>query len=146
MSGVSTKVFRVLLILLGIVNVFVGINLAFGGILTLGWQGEKNFLEITNEHAFLVQDSNTRFFGGVYIGVGLYVLLAVNNLRKHQTGLKLVFFLIFMGGLARLTMMRPDILFGRELLSPLVAELLVMPVLYLWLSKIVKSSESSVSL
>lgn len=143
MSNISSKVFRTLLIVLGALNIFIGINIGFGGILTLGWQGQTKFLEVTNDYIYLMQDSHIRYFGGLYIGVGLFLLLAVTDLRKYQPALNLIFFLIFMGGLARFTMLRPDIIFGRDIIGSLLAELILMPILYGWLSKIVKSSTPS---
>jgi hypothetical protein len=140
MSNISSKVFRTLLIMLGALNIFIGINIGFGGILTLGWQGQTKFLEVTNEYGYLMQDSHIRYFGGLYIGVGLFLLLAVTDLRKYQPALNLVFFLIFMGGLARFTMLRPDIIFGQDIIGSLLAELVLMPIFYIWLSKIVKSA------
>lgn len=139
MSGISSKVFRALLVVLGALNIFIGANIGFGGILTLGWQGQIKFFEVTNEYAYLVQDSHIRYFGGLYIGVGLFLLLAATDLRKYQPALNLVFALIFMGGLARFSMLRPDIIFGGDIVGSLLAELVLMPVLYVWLSKLVKS-------
>lgn len=143
MSTLSTKAFRAILVILGAINIFLGINVGFGGILTLGWQGQTKFFEITNEYAYLMQDSHIRFFGGLYLGIGLFLLLAATNLRKYQTALQLVFALIFMGGLARFTMLRPEIIFGRDILGSLLAELLLMPVLYAWLAKLVKAPVAS---
>jgi hypothetical protein len=143
MSSISSKAFRTLLIVLGALNIFIGINIGFGGILTLGWQGQTKFFEVTNEYAYLMQDSHIRYFGGLYVGIGLFLLLASTDLRKYQPSLNLVFALIFMGGLARFTMMRPDIIFGRDIIGSLLAELVLMPILYVWLSKIVKSATSS---
>jgi hypothetical protein len=96
----------------------------------LGWQEQTKFLEVTNEYGYLMQDSHIRYFGGLYIGVGLFLLLASTNLRKYHAALNLVFALIFMGGLARFMMMRPDIIFGRDIIGSLLAELLLMPILY----------------
>jgi hypothetical protein len=140
MSDISSKAFRAILIVLGILNIFIGINVGFGGISTLGWQGQTEFFEITNEATYLIRDSHIRYFGGLYFGIGLFLLLAATNLRKYQTTLKLVFALIFLGGLARFTMLRPDIIFGPDIIGSFLTELVLMPILYVWLSKIVKSS------
>lgn len=48
-----------------------------------------------------------RFYGGLYIAVGLFLILATTDLRRYHTALNLVFAMIFTGGLARLTMLRP---------------------------------------
>lgn len=138
MSKVSAIALCTILVVLGLFNVFLGINVGFGGIETLGWQVQAKFFEVTNETVFLVRDSHIRFYGGLYVGIGLFLLLAVTDLHKHQSALNLVFALIFIGGLARFSMLRPDVLFGPDILTSLVAELVLMPVLYVWLSNVVK--------
>jgi len=140
MSTMTSIAFRAILILLGLVNIFLGLNVGFGGILTLGWQGQTKFFEIIDEYSYLIQDSHIRFFGGLYVGIGLFLILASTNLRKYHTALNLVLALIFIGGLTRFTMMRFDIIFGRDIIGSLLTELVLMPILFLWLSKIVKSS------
>lgn len=142
MKNVSTKILIALLILLGLANILIGINVGFGGMQTLGLQGQTKFFEITNEYQFLVQDSHIRLFGGLYAGIGIFLLIAVTNLRKYQIALNLIFFLIFIGGLTRLTMLRTDIVFGRDIIGSLFAELIIMPALYLWLAKNLKLSDS----
>ncbi|MCB0172218.1 MAG: DUF4345 family protein [Anaerolineae bacterium] len=142
MSGISSIAFRLVLIVLGLLNIFIGINVGFGGISTLGLQGQTEFFEVTNEAVYLVRDSHIRYFGGLYLGLGLFLILASTNLYKYQTALKLVFVLVFIGGLARFTMMRPDVIFGQDIIGSLLTELLLMPILFIWLSKIVKSSAS----
>ena len=136
MKNLSGGALRCVLVLLGIVNILIGINVGFGGIQTLGMQGATRFLEITDQHVFLVQDSHIRYFGGLYIGIGLFLVFAVMKLHKFRTALNLIFFITFIGGLARLTMNRPDILFGPELIVSFLAEILLMPLLYFWLRSV----------
>lgn len=143
MSNINSFALRAILVVLGLFNVFLGINVGFGGIETLGWQVQAKFFEVTNEAVFLVRDSHIRFYGGLYVGIGLFLLLSVTDLRKYQSALNLVFVLIFIGGLARFSMLRPDVLFGPDILTSLVAELVLMPVLYVWLANVVKSSTNS---
>lgn len=122
--------------------VLIGINVGFGGISTLGMQGQVKFFDITNEAAFLVQDSHIRFFGGAYLALGIFVVYAVTNLHKFETALKLIFAAIFIGGLARFSAMRLDVVFGKEIIGSLIAELVLMPILFIWLTRIVnKHSE-----
>jgi len=90
MSDISSKAFRIILIVLGALNVFIGINVGFGGISTLGWQGQKEFFEVTNEYVYLMRDSHIRYFGGLYFGIGLFLLMASANLRKYQIALETV--------------------------------------------------------
>jgi hypothetical protein len=135
--------FRAILLLLGAINVFLGLNLGLGGILTMGWQGQTQFFEVLNEHAYLVQDSHIRFFGGLYVALGAFLLVASTNVVKYAGALNLALLLMFAGGVARFSMMRTDILFGPEIVGSLAAELLLMPALFLWLRRIVRSASPS---
>jgi Domain of unknown function (DUF4345) len=132
---------KVVLALSGAFTLFTGLNRAFGGIRTLGWQGTTDFLQVVSEHAYLIQDNHTRFLGGVWSGVGLLLLLSPLNLRAFRPTLNLVFAIIFLGGLARFTAMRPDVVFGPDIVGSLSAELVGMPLLWLWVSKAVQASE-----
>jgi hypothetical protein len=117
---------------------FTGLNRALGGMRTLGWQGSTDFLQVVAEHEFLVQDSHTRFLGGVWTGVGLLMLIAAVRLNTMRPVLNFVFAIIFLGGLARFSAMRPDIVFGSDIIGSLAAELILMPLLFLWVSQAVK--------
>ncbi|MBL0060235.1 MAG: DUF4345 domain-containing protein [bacterium] len=139
MTRLSSLIFRAVLVLLGFVNVLLGINLAFGGIQTLGWQGTTDFLTITKEYEFLIHDSHTRFFGGLYIGIGLYLIAATSNLEKYRMALALIFGITFLGGMARLTIQRSDVVLGPDIIGSLAAELVLMPLLYFWMLRILKA-------
>ena len=118
----ATTSLKVVLGLSGAFTVFTGLNRAFGGIRTLGWQGTTDFLQVVSEHAYLIQDNHTRFLGGVWTGVGLLLMLSPLNLKAFRPALNLVFAIIFLGGLARFTAMRPDIVFGPDIVGSLIAE------------------------
>jgi hypothetical protein len=137
MTNASLTGLRIVLVLAGAIIIFTGINVAFGGMRTLGWQGDISFFEVTNEHAFLVHDSHIRFLGGLWLGVGTLFIIASTNLRKYRSALIFAFALIFLGGIARFSQMHFEITFGPEILGSLLAELVGMPLLYLWLSKAV---------
>jgi hypothetical protein len=74
----------------------------------------------------------TRFLGGVRTGVGMLLLISAISPKKFHPILNSVFAIIFLGGLARLTAMRPEIVFGPDIIGSLVAELILMPVLFVW--------------
>ena len=131
---------RVVLILAGLVIIFTGVNTAFGGMLTLGWQGQTTFFEVTDQHSYLVQDSHIRFLGGLWMGIGLLFIFAARNVERQQNVLKFALVLIFLGGLARFSQMQLDITFGKEIVGSLVAELVGMPLLYFWLSRTLKKA------
>lgn len=134
---------RIVLLLAGAFTAYAGFNKAFGGIHTLGWQGESRFVEVTNEHAFLVQDSHLRFLAGVYSALGLLFLAAAVDPRRFRGALRVACVLIFLGGLARLTQMRADVTFGPDLMGSMIAELVGMALLYVWVSKAVPSAENA---
>ncbi|MEP7274639.1 MAG: DUF4345 domain-containing protein [Acidobacteriota bacterium] len=129
---------RAVLVLAGAFIVFTGINVGFGGMTSLGWQGERAFLKVTNEHPFLAQDSHIRFLGGLWLGIGIIFIVAASNLRKYRLVLTAAFGLIFIGGLTRLTQLHPEIVFGPDILGSFVAEIIGMPILYVWLSKVTR--------
>ena len=143
MTSISAIALRVVLVLAGAFIVFTGVNVGFGGMLTLGLQGANDFFQITSEPAYLTQDSHVRFLGGLWLGVGLLFLVSVFDLPRFRPLLNLAFALIFIGGLTRFSMMRPDVLFGPDIAGSLAAELIGMPVLYLWLTRVVDRSRSN---
>jgi len=137
MANASRTALRIVLFLAGASIVVTGINVAFGGIRTLGWQGERMFFDVTNPAAFQAQDSHVRFLGGLWLGVGLFFVVASTNVAKHRDALLAVLALIFLGRLARLTQMHPATTLGPSIVGSFVAEIVGMPLLYVWLSKAV---------
>jgi len=133
MSNNSLNWLRAVLFLAGAFTVFTGLNIALGGIATLGWQGPSEYFRITDARGFLAHDSHTRFLGGVWLGVGALLLAAPINPRRFRHQLEFAFALIFLGGLARLGQMSPETTFGPDVVSSLIAELIGMPVLFAWL-------------
>jgi hypothetical protein len=142
-AAVSAIGLRLVLAIVGILTLFVAVNTAFGGIATLGWQSSTSFFQVTDERAFLVRDSHIRYYGGVYVGIGALFLLGITNLRKYRGMLHVLFALIFVGGLARLTQMRLDITFGADILVSILVELVGMPILYFWLASVVASQDAT---
>jgi hypothetical protein len=124
------------LLVLGIISSFVALNVALGGLDTLGWQGASNYYEVTDDDVFSVRDSHPRFYGGVYLGIGIFFILAATNVQKYRQGLSLVFVLVFLGGLARLTQQDLDTVLGTDLVASTLVELLGMPLLFVWLHRL----------
>jgi hypothetical protein len=94
-------------------------------------------VKVTLEGRYLVQDSHVRFLGGLFGAIGLFFLLAATNLQKHQSALKIVFVLIFIGGLARFS--SPGVVFSPDVVGSLAIEILLMPILYMWASRVIKT-------
>jgi len=139
-NSASTWGLRIVLILAGIYIIFTGINIAFGGIRTLGWRFSNDFVNVTNDESFLTQDSHVRFLGGVWVFIGIIFFIAATDLLKFKFVLKFALIATFLGGLARFTQMNLSVTFGPNILAPLMAELIGMPLLYFWLSKVTKQS------
>lgn len=128
---------RIILGLAGIYIVLSGINIAVGGMPTLGLGGQKDFFEVTNMQPYLIQDSHIRFVGGVWMGIGLFFLLTVFDISKYKKQLLLACVLIFIGGLSRLFQNHPEITFGKFIIGSILAEVVGMPILYTWIYKTV---------
>lgn len=136
MQTVSFWGLRAVLAAAGLFIVFTGINIAFGGMATLGLQGSADFFAVTDEAAYLNQDSHVRFLGGLWLGMGALFVAGAVRPAPLRPALNMAFALIFVGGLARFTMMRPDIVFGPDIVGSLAAELILMPVLYFWTARV----------
>ena len=139
MSTISSKAFRVVLVALGLISAFVAANVAFGGLDTLGWQGPTDYFRVTDQDGFLIRDSHARFYGGVYLGIAGFLILAASNVSRYRTALALTFTLIFFGGLARLTQLEPSVVFGPALIVSTIVELVGMPALAVWLRNVTKT-------
>jgi hypothetical protein len=126
---------RAVLLLAGVFIAFTGVNIAFGGIATLGLQGSRDFVAITDEAAFLAQDSHVRFLGGLWLAVGGVFLAAAVRPQALKPAVLTCCVLIFAGGLARFSDLRFDLVFGPQIAGSLVAELVGMPLLFAWLRR-----------
>jgi hypothetical protein len=130
---------KIVLALTATFIVLSGLNIGLGGIPTLGWGGQKDFLTVTNETDYRIQDSHVRYVGGLWLGIGLFFFLSLTNLARFKTILLFCFVLIFFGGILRLFQGQPDTTFRLPVLPSLLAELLGMPFLFFWLQKVVGS-------
>lgn len=134
----SETAFRAVLFAVGLVIVWTGINVGLGGIATLGLQGPTDFMAITDPQAFAAQDSHVRFLGGLWLGVGLLLAVAAWRLRALKPAVQVVLALIVVGGLARFSALRPDVLFGPQIVGSFLAEVALMPLLLLWSTKVAR--------
>lgn len=127
-------VLRVVLVLGGAFVVATGVDFAVGGIASLGIEGSRDFFTVTNQHAFDVRDNHVRFIGGVWLGVGLVFIAAAVWLQALKPALLACIVLIFIGGLARFSAQQFDLVLGPEIVGSLAAELVGMPLLFLWVA------------
>ena len=129
---------RIILGLTGLYIIASGLNIAVGGMPTLGWGGQTNFFTITDMQPYLIQDSHVRFVAGVWLGLGLFFVLTTTNVYKYRPQLLFACILIFIGGLSRLFQMHPEITFGKYIIGSFLAEVVGMPILFTWIYKSTK--------
>lgn len=129
---------RVGLGIIGLVIIFLGFDVAFGGIRTLGWMGTPDYLEIVDSTAFRIQDSHFRFLGGVWLGIGIVFCAGAFRLRRLRTVLIVLCGVIFIGGIARFSAFDIGVLLRLSVLPSLLAELILFPVLGYWIYKYVE--------
>ena len=130
-----TLLLRGLLAVIGFAVIWLGLNVSLGGIETLGWQGAANFFTVTEATTFAVQDNHVRFIAGVWTGVGVFLLAGAAIPHRLSPVLKAMMVLVFIGGLARLTVLDSAVLTSAEVAPSLVAELLLFPLLGWWIHK-----------
>lgn len=124
---------RSVLALAGLIVILIGLNVAMGGIQTLGWQVEPGFVSVADAYAFGVQDNHVRFLGGFWLGAGLIFMVSGRWLAALKPGLIVIIAMIFVGGLARLLSVDSDILLSPDVLQSILFELVGFPLLGLWL-------------
>jgi hypothetical protein len=127
---------RAVLALFGAGIVFLGLNVGFGGIQTLGWQGGAgSFFTVTNAPVFAVRDSHVRFIGGVWLALGLLMFAGSFAFQRLRAALIAFTFMIFVGGVARLSGGDPAILIGADVAPSFFFEVIAVPLLGFWFTR-----------
>ncbi len=134
----TSAVFKTVLFLGGAFIVATGFDSGLGGMRTLGWLGSNDFVAITDPYAFSVQDNHTKFLGGLWLGVGLSFWVGVWNPVRFGQALQMAFGLIFLGGLMRVASSNPEIVLSADIVGSWIAELVGMPILYMWHRRLVR--------
>lgn len=111
------------------------LNIGFGGIQTLGWQGGAvDLFNMTIEQVFAVRNNHVRFIDCVWLGSGLLMLSGSLAFQHLSNVLIALTAMIVVGGLARFSGGDVAVLLGGDVASSLVIEL-ALPLLGLWLLK-----------
>ncbi len=133
---------RVVLALAGCEIIFLGLNVALGGINTLGWQGEaKAFLAVTDAGEFAIKDNHVRFIGGVWLSVGVLMLVASYAFHAMKSILVALTGMVFVGGLLRVSALDSSLLFSAAIAPSLSLELFLFPLLGVWIARAERHSE-----
>jgi Domain of unknown function (DUF4345) len=128
----SLRLLNVVLMIVGLAIALLGLNTGLGGIRTLGWQGARDFIAVTDDLAFVTQDSHTRFLGGIWFGFGALFFLGGFRLDRLRPTLILLCGAIAMAGLFRFS---GPAFQGIAIAPSLALELLGFPALALWLAR-----------
>jgi hypothetical protein len=127
---------RGVLAVVGTFIIFLGLNIGLGGIQTLGWQGGAvDFLTVTNAAIFDVRDSHVRFIGGVWLALGLLMLAGSFAFQRLRSVLVALTFMIFVGGIARLTGGDLTLLLSSDIAPSFLFEIIIVPLLGVWFTK-----------
>lgn len=124
---------RTILFLAGAGIVALGINVGFGGMATLGWQGPTDFLAVADAEIYAVQDNHVRFLGGFWLGAGGMFLVGSFMPDRLNAVLTGICMMIFVGGLVRLSALDSALVLGADILPSLLLELIGFPLLAYWL-------------
>jgi hypothetical protein len=82
--------------------------------------------------AGISQDSQFRYLSGLLLAIGLCFLSLVPRIERASAAMRLLTFIVFIGGLARLAGVVALGLPSRPMLGGLTMELAVTPLLCLW--------------
>lgn len=132
----SQALFRVVVALSGAIVLLLALNVVAGGVATAGWLGERPFFTVTDDEQFRLIDSHMRFLGGLFAATGLVLLLGALDPQKYAQALNVVFVGIFLGGVARFAKPDMEAFMSTDVGTALAAELILMPLLAFWLSRI----------
>ena len=127
------KLLNAVVLIIGAVIIFLGLNVGLGGIKTLGWQSSRDFVSITNAAIFHAQDSHIRFIGGVWFGVGAAFILGSFAMHQFRSTLIILSVMIAFAGLFRLSGIETGEVFNAAVTPSLAFELLGFPLLAWWL-------------
>ena len=123
---------RSVLALIGLFIAILGLDVAVGGITTLGWMGPTDFMSISNADDFAVQNNHVQFLGGMFTASGLIFLAGAANPARFRQPVITVCALIFIGGLMRLTAPDISVVANANVIGSFLAELILFPLIALW--------------
>jgi Domain of unknown function (DUF4345) len=116
----------------GLLEVFMGL----GSLKTIGVQLPNELMTQASV------DNNWRFLGTVWAGYAALIIYAVNDPLRHATLLRILLTILFLSGIARATSV---LLMGWPVpafIGAMAFELFVMPLMMLWLLKVVNKART----
>lgn len=122
-----------MIFIVGAAIIGLGLNIALGGVQTLGWQNLGEYFSVTDMSVFQVQDNHFRFLGGVWFGVGVLFILGSFALDRVRPVLIALCGIIAIAGLFRFSAGDITVIFSSDIAPSLMLELIGFPLLALWL-------------
>lgn len=129
----TTIILRTVLAMIGVIVVVLGLNIGLGGMQTLGWQIDPEFLTVTNPDDFAVQNNHIRFVGGVWFAIGLLFIAGSFALESLRTTLIFLCIAIAIASSFRFSAPNISILTNPDIIGSLLFEMIGFPLLALWL-------------
>ena len=127
---------RIILGVLGFAFIALGVNVAVGGILTLGLQIDLAFVAIADAVDFAKQDNHVRFLGGLMTAIGACFVIATvrfDQFRNLIFGLCII--IISVAGLFRLTQSGLPSLLDAERFRSFLFEVAIFPAIAFWIAR-----------
>ena len=129
----SMVALRATLALVGLAIALLGLDVAFGGIRTLGWMGPTDFIDVLEPADFAVQNSHVKFLGGLFVALGLGLIFGAVRYAEMRTAMLVICSAVFVGGLARLTGSEVGVVMNGAVLPSFLAEIVLFPALAFWI-------------
>ena len=127
----SRKTLQIFLIILGLVPTITGA-------LTMMGIHDPLFADLNLPNSALL-DSDLRFLGGVWLGLGITVLATVREIEKHFALYRILWGMILLGGVGRLISMFVIGLPPVPFIGFTVLEILGAPIFVYWHAQIAKA-------
>lgn len=136
----SSNLFKIIVAIIAVVPILTGVGDLINGVASQLDFGMPNTAAVTDP----MLNSSFRFFAGIWLGVGLFMLLFITNLPKYFTALMLLFATIIIAGVGRIITISqvglPEPTSGFVLvIVAVVIELIIVPLLMVWLARLRKN-------
>jgi hypothetical protein len=87
-----------------------------------------------------ILDSNLRFFGGMWFALGLAVMGIARKIERHTIAYRVIWGMIFVGGLGRILSMVALGMPPRPLIVLTVLEIVAAPIFIVWQGRVAESA------
>jgi hypothetical protein len=137
----SKKTLQIVLAILALIPILTGVMDLILGAHALNVSGGALPSEVVQN---VVLDSQTRFLGAIWFGIGIILYWVIPSVDKQTTLFRLLAGVIFLGGIGRLFSAFLVGLPPVEFIAATVLELIGMPILVLWQSRVSLTEHSAI--